>query len=66
VLLLSGEADPFARIELLRVAVGLLPRHELVTYPKLGHTLRPVLDEVLDRVRAFVEALPPAPAGGGR
>ncbi|HTK46258.1 MAG TPA: alpha/beta family hydrolase [Patescibacteria group bacterium] len=58
VLLLSGEADPFARIELLRVSVGLLPRHELVTYPKLGHTLRPVLDDVLDRVTAFVEALP--------
>ena len=56
VLLLSGEADPFARIELLRVAVGLLPNAELVTYPRLGHTLRPVLDDVLDRVRAFTEA----------
>jgi len=57
VLLLSGEADPFARIELLRVTVGLLPRAELVTYPRLGHTLRPVLDDVLDRVRVFVEGL---------
>jgi len=57
VLLLSGEADPFARIELLRVAVGLLPNAELVTYPKLGHTLRPVLDDVLDRVRAFIEGI---------
>jgi uncharacterized protein len=57
VLLLSGESDPFARIELLRVAVGLLPNAELVTYPRLGHTLRPVLDDVLDRVRAFVDAL---------
>ena len=57
VLLLSGEADPFARMELLRVAVGLLPRAELVTYPRLGHTLRPVLDDVLDRVHRFVEAL---------
>jgi predicted alpha/beta-hydrolase family hydrolase len=57
VLLLSGEADPFARLELLRVAVGLLPKAELVTYPKLGHTLRPVLDDVLDRVRTFVKAL---------
>ena len=56
VLLLSGEADPFARIELLRVAVGLLPQHELVTYPRLGHTLRPVLEDVLDRVAAFVAA----------
>ena len=57
VLLLSGEADPFARIELLRVAVGLLPQAELVTYPRLGHTLKPVLEDVLDRVTAFVSAL---------
>jgi hypothetical protein len=62
VLLLSGESDPFARIELLRVAVGLLRDAELVTYPRLGHTLRPVLDEVLDRVAAFVTGL--AAAGG--
>jgi predicted alpha/beta-hydrolase family hydrolase len=56
VLLLSGESDPFARIELLRAAI---PRFggpaELVTYPKLRHTLRPVLDDVLDRTAAFIE-----------
>jgi predicted alpha/beta-hydrolase family hydrolase len=57
VLLLSGAADPFARIELLRVAVGLLPQAELVTYPRLGHTLKPVLEDVLDWVAAFVAAL---------
>jgi uncharacterized protein len=54
VLLLSGEADPFARIELLRAAVPLLRDAELVTYPGLGHTLRPVLDEALDRTAAFL------------
>jgi predicted alpha/beta-hydrolase family hydrolase len=54
VLLLSGEADPFARIELLRTAVTQLRDAELVTYPRLGHTLRPVLDDVLDRVAAFL------------
>ena len=59
VLLLSGEADPFARIALLRDAVEQLPNARLVTYPRLGHTLQPVLDDVLDRVRAFVDALPP-------
>jgi len=58
VLLLSGEADPFARIALLRAAVEQLPDASLVTYPRLGHTLRPVLEDVLDRVRAFVDALP--------
>ena len=57
VLLLSGESDPFAKIDLLRTAVGLLPNAELVTYPKLGHTLKPVLDDVLDRVTAFLGAL---------
>jgi len=54
VLLLSGEADPFARIELLRAAVPLLRDAELVTYPRLGHTLKPVLDDALDRTAAFL------------
>lgn len=58
VLLLSGESDPFARIGLLRTAVGFLPNAELVTYPKLGHTLKPVLDDALDRVAAFLRGMP--------
>jgi predicted alpha/beta-hydrolase family hydrolase len=57
VLLLSGESDPFARIDLLRAAVGRLPRAELVTYPRLGHTLKPVLDDALDRTAAFLQAV---------
>jgi predicted alpha/beta-hydrolase family hydrolase len=61
VLLLSGESDPFARIEHLRRLVGLLPTAELVTYPRLGHTLRPVLDDVLDRTTAFIRGIRPAP-----
>jgi len=58
VLLLSGEADPFARLELLRADVSRLPHGELVTYPRLGHTLKPVLEEVLDRTARFVRSLP--------
>lgn len=54
VLLLSGEADPFARVDLLRAAVARLPDAELVTYPRLGHTLRPVLEDVLDRTARFL------------
>jgi len=54
VLLLSGESDPFARIDLLRDAVTTLPDAELVTYPKVGHGLAPVLDDSLDRVAAFL------------
>jgi pimeloyl-ACP methyl ester carboxylesterase len=57
VLLLSGEADPFAKIGLLRIAIGLLPMAELVTYPRLGHTLKPVLDDALDRAAAFLSGL---------
>ena len=56
VLLLSGESDPFAKIDLLRGSVTLLAQAELVTYPRLGHTLKPVLDDALDRVAAFLRA----------
>jgi predicted alpha/beta-hydrolase family hydrolase len=57
VLLLSGDADPFAKIDLLRKAVPRLHSAELVTYPGLGHTLKPVLGDVLDRVAAFIHAI---------
>ena len=57
VLLLSGESDPFARIDLLRTVVHRLPHAELVTYPRLGHTLKPVLEDALDRAAAFLKGL---------
>lgn len=57
VLLLSGEADPMARLPWLREAVERLPQAELVTYPRLGHFLKPMLDDVLDRVARFVKGL---------
>ena len=57
VLLLSGEADPFARLPLLRQAVGLLPDARLVTYPRVGHGLRPVLDAALAEAVAFLRSL---------
>lgn len=58
VLLLSGESDPFARLDLLRAAVPSLGGPaELVTYPRLGHGLKPVLDDALDRVAAFLGTL---------
>jgi predicted alpha/beta-hydrolase family hydrolase len=60
VLLLSGESDPFARIDLLRSAVERLPHAELHTYPRVGHGLRDVLDDALDRVATFVRGLPAA------
>ncbi|HEY2917311.1 MAG TPA: alpha/beta family hydrolase [Candidatus Limnocylindrales bacterium] len=54
VLLLSGEADPMAPVALLREAVKQLPDARLVTFPKLGHTLKPVFDEALDLAAAFL------------
>lgn len=57
VLFLSGEADPFARLDLLRAAVKKLPDARLITYPRLGHTLRPVLDDALDRIAEFARTL---------
>ncbi|MEA2672319.1 MAG: uncharacterized protein QOG45_2539 [Chloroflexota bacterium] len=57
VLLLSGESDPFARIELLRTAVPLLADARLVTYPRTGHGLSAVLDDALDHIAAFVAAV---------
>ena len=57
VLLLSGEADQFARIELLRIAVNLLPDAQLVTYPGVRHGLASVLDDALNRIAEFVEKL---------
>jgi predicted alpha/beta-hydrolase family hydrolase len=59
VLLLSGESDPFAKLDLLQRAVeARLPQARLVTYPKIGHSLKPVLAEVLDEAAAFVRGLP--------
>jgi predicted alpha/beta-hydrolase family hydrolase len=58
VLLLSGESDPFARLELLERAVEeRLPAARLVTYPKVGHSLKTVLDDALERAAAFVREL---------
>jgi uncharacterized protein len=57
VLLLSGEADPFARVDLLHEATARIPDAKLVTYPRLGHTLKPVLDDALDEVAQFLQRI---------
>lgn len=59
-LLLSGRSDPFAQIELLERSMPAMPRGRLVTYPRLGHTLKPVMADALDRVAAFLAELDPS------
>ena len=57
VLLLSGESDPFARVELLRTSVSQLRDAELVTYPGVGHGLNPVREDALDRIAAWLQRI---------
>ncbi|HJP71404.1 MAG TPA: alpha/beta family hydrolase [Candidatus Limnocylindria bacterium] len=56
VLLVSGESDPFARIDLLREAMKQLPNGRLVTYPGVGHGVKPVLAAALGEVDDFIRA----------
>jgi predicted alpha/beta-hydrolase family hydrolase len=58
VLLLSGESDPFAKVDLLRRAVRRIPYAELVTYPGVRHGIGPVLADALGRITAWIESLP--------
>jgi predicted alpha/beta-hydrolase family hydrolase len=57
VLLLSGDRDQFARIELLERSVRLLPHAELHIYPGLRHGLLAVADDVAERIARFVRSL---------
>jgi predicted alpha/beta-hydrolase family hydrolase len=57
VLLLSGDRDQFARIELLRRSVRRLSQAELHVYPGLRHGLLAVADDVAQRIAAFVKSL---------
>jgi len=60
VLVLSGDRDPFARIELLQQAVEGLPEGHLVVYPTQRHGLRPVLAPAADEIQRFVASITPA------
>ena len=60
VLLLSGESDGFARVDLLRRAVAAWQNAELVTYPGVGHGLHrnpAAFADALNRTAAFVKGL---------
>jgi predicted alpha/beta-hydrolase family hydrolase len=57
VLLLSGDRDPFAQIGLLRQAVDQLANAELHVYAGIGHGLKPVLDDAVERTAAFARSI---------
>jgi predicted alpha/beta-hydrolase family hydrolase len=54
VLLLSGDRDPFAKIDLLRREVRAMRDATLVIYPGEGHGLLAVRDEAAARIAAFL------------
>jgi len=54
VLLLSGDRDLFAKVDLLRREVGALSNAELVIYPGVGHGLLPVREDAAARIAAFL------------
>jgi uncharacterized protein len=57
VLLLEGDADPFATPSILKREVEKLADHELVVYPRARHGLKGAdLEDALDRVARFVAA----------
>jgi len=57
VLFMSGDSDPFARIDLLEKWVKAVPDARLEIFPGQGHGLLPVLDRALDVAAAFIKKL---------
>jgi uncharacterized protein len=57
VLVLAGDRDQFARIDLLERSLGQLASAELHVYPGLRHGLQRVASDVAGRVAAFVRGL---------
>jgi predicted alpha/beta-hydrolase family hydrolase len=57
VLFLSGDRDPFARIDLLKKWVKVVPQGRLEIFPGQGHGLLKVLDQALDVAADFVKGI---------
>jgi len=54
-LFLSGDRDPFARIELLKEKIKLIPNARLQVFEGQGHGLLAVLDQALDAAADFIQ-----------
>lgn len=57
VLFLSGDRDPFARIDLLKTAIKLIPGSRLEVFEGQGHGLLRVLDQALDAAADFLKTI---------
>ena len=57
ILFLSGDKDPFARIDLLKEAIKTLPNARLEIFKGQGHGLLKVLDPALDIAAEFAKSL---------
>ena len=57
VLFMSGDRDPFARIDLLRKWAKVVPHARLEIFPGQGHGRLPVLDQALDVAADFIKGL---------
>jgi len=54
-LFLSGDRDSFARIELLKEKIKLIPHARLAVFEGQGHGLLAVLDQALDVAADFIQ-----------
>ena len=56
-LFMSGDRDPFARIELLKTWVKVVPDARLEIFKGQGHGLLAVLDQALDVAADFIKSI---------
>ena len=54
-LFLSGDRDPFARLDLLKQKIKLIPDARLEVFKGQGHGLLAVLDDALDIAADFLQ-----------
>lgn len=54
VLFMSGDRDPFARLDLLKESIKLIPDARLEVFKGQGHGLLAVLDQALDVAAEFI------------
>jgi pimeloyl-ACP methyl ester carboxylesterase len=54
---MSGDRDPFAKIDLLKTAIKAIPNSRLVVFKGQGHGLLAVLDQALDVATDFLHSI---------